>query len=113
MRKATRTAPAAILSPTGPRGLAAGAHVGQRAQTRRGQHAVPQPRQPDMESEDLRPQGNPGDHGDGWTFRPEKFVPSLGIGSALDTVRAVFGIRRAARTYLEKRGLPWPAVPWH
>ena len=50
--------------------------------------------------------------GTGWAFRPEKFVPSIGIGSALGVVRAVVGMRRAAAAYLQKRGLPRPRVPW-
>lgn len=56
--------------------------------------------------------GNLEERDQGWTFRPEKFVPSMGIGGALDVVRMVFGVRRNARTYLEKRGLPRPGIPW-
>ena len=48
----------------------------------------------------------------GWAFRPEKFVPSIGTGSALDTVRMLTGMRRSAKTYLQKRDLPRPRIAW-
>jgi len=48
----------------------------------------------------------------GWAFRPEKFIPSMGIGSVLDMVHAVIGMRRSAKSYLEKRSLSRPRVPW-
>lgn len=48
----------------------------------------------------------------GWVFRPEKFVPSLGTGSALDMARALIGLRRSAAAYLEKRSLSRPRIPW-
>jgi len=50
--------------------------------------------------------------GDRWVFRPEKFVPSSGIGGGLDMVRAMIGMRRTAAAYLKKRGLSRPRIPW-
>lgn len=49
---------------------------------------------------------------DGWAFRPERFVPSIGTGSSLDAVRALMGMRRSTRSYLERRGMTRPRIPW-
>ena len=48
----------------------------------------------------------------GWAFVPERFVPGAGMGGALDTVRAMVGMRRSAAAYLKKRGLARPPIPW-
>jgi len=50
--------------------------------------------------------------GDGHVFRPEKFVPSIGTGGPLGTVRMVFGVRKATAAYLKKRSLERPRIPW-
>ncbi len=48
----------------------------------------------------------------GWAFRPEKFVPSLGTTNAIGAMRAIMGMRRSAKTYLEKRNLARPRIAW-
>lgn len=48
----------------------------------------------------------------GHVFRPEKFVPGIGIGGPVSMVRTVIGARRAAAAYLKKRGLERPLIPW-
>jgi hypothetical protein len=48
----------------------------------------------------------------GWVFRPRRFVPGAGIGGLIGLLRFVRMGRSRARRYLEKRGLPRPAVPW-
>ena len=50
--------------------------------------------------------------GDGHVFRPEKFVPSIGTGGPLGTVRMVLGVRKATAAYLGKRNLVRPRIPW-
>jgi len=50
--------------------------------------------------------------GGGWAFRPEKFVPSLGVGGPLGAMRALIEIRRNAAGYLKRRGLPRPRITW-
>jgi hypothetical protein len=47
---------------------------------------------------------------EGFEFRPTKLAPGQGTG--LEVVRMIMNCRKAARTYLEKRGLGRPAVPW-
>lgn len=49
---------------------------------------------------------------DGHVFRPEKFVPSMGIGGPLGMVRMVLGVRKAAAAYLKRRNLERPRIPW-
>jgi len=44
-----------------------------------------------------------------WT---EKFIPSVGIGGPLGTVRMVLGVRKATAAYLNKRNLERPRIPW-
>jgi len=51
------------------------------------------------------------ERGDGHVFRPEKFVPSIGTGGPLGTVRMVLGVRKAA-AYLKRRNLERPRIPW-
>ena len=48
----------------------------------------------------------------GWTFVPERFVPGAGIGGTLGTLRAIMEMRRSTATYLKKRGLARPRIPW-
>jgi hypothetical protein len=48
----------------------------------------------------------------GYVFRPEKFIPSIGTGGIRGTVRMVTGARKAAAAYLKKRGLERPRIPW-
>ena len=49
---------------------------------------------------------------DGHVFRPEKFVPSIGTGGPLGTVRMILGVRKAAAAYLNRRNLVRPKIPW-
>lgn len=48
----------------------------------------------------------------GWSFRPQRFVPAAGIGGPMGMVLFITGSRRSARRYLEKRGLSRPRIPW-
>lgn len=50
--------------------------------------------------------------GDGHVFRPEKFIPSMGIGGPLGMVHMVLGVRKAAAAYLKRRNLERPRIPW-
>jgi hypothetical protein len=50
--------------------------------------------------------------GDGQGFRPEKFIPSIGTGGPLGTVRMVLGMRKATTAYLKRRNLKRPRIPW-
>lgn len=54
------------------------------------------------------------EHGEeGTTFRPERVVPVPGAdGSPLGMLRTVRDLRRAARRYLDARGLERPTVAW-
>lgn len=49
---------------------------------------------------------------DGWVFRPQKFVPSLGAVGALGMARFFVNVRRGAAAYLKRRGLSRPRIPW-
>ena len=51
-------------------------------------------------------------HGETWLFRPRRLVPGLGMGGLLGTVRFALAKRRAARRYLERRGLRRPRIDW-
>jgi len=48
----------------------------------------------------------------GWMFHPRQFIPGAGFGGLPGFMRWIMSCRRAARQYLEKRGLPRPAIPW-
>jgi CubicO group peptidase (beta-lactamase class C family) len=48
----------------------------------------------------------------GWLLRPHQFIPGGGTGGALGTLRLIRDLRRTAARYLQKRGLPRPAIPW-
>jgi hypothetical protein len=50
--------------------------------------------------------------GETWLFRPTRFVPGVGIGGLAGMVRFALGKRRAARRYLERRGLARPRIDW-
>ncbi len=50
--------------------------------------------------------------GETWLFRPSRFVPGVGIGGLAGVVRFALAKRRAARRYLERRGLPRPRIDW-
>jgi hypothetical protein len=50
--------------------------------------------------------------GEDWSFLPERLVPGAGIGGPMSMVRFVAGARRRTRSYLKKRGLSRPRVPW-
>jgi hypothetical protein len=49
---------------------------------------------------------------DGHVFRPEKFIPSIGTGGPLGTVRMILGVRKATAAYLKRRNLVRPRIPW-
>jgi len=48
----------------------------------------------------------------GWVFRPQKFIPGIGIGGLVGDMKAQYKTREAVNRYLQKRGLPRPRVPW-
>lgn len=48
----------------------------------------------------------------GWTFRPHKFIPGMGIGGLRSFWRLLVQGRRTTNRYLKQRGLSRPAVPW-
>jgi hypothetical protein len=50
--------------------------------------------------------------GETWLFRPSRFVPGIGIGGLAGMVRFALAKRRAARRYLERRGLARPRIDW-
>jgi hypothetical protein len=50
--------------------------------------------------------------GDGWLFRPTRFVPGIGIGGPAGMVRFAIAKRSAARRYLQRRGLARPKIDW-
>lgn len=47
-----------------------------------------------------------------WIFHPLRFTPGASP-DMLNLVRFVMAARHAAKQYLEKRGLPRPAIPWN
>ncbi len=49
--------------------------------------------------------------GRGWVFRPAKLIPAGGT-SPLAAMRSMREARRAAKSYLAKRSLARPAIPW-
>jgi hypothetical protein len=49
---------------------------------------------------------------DVWLFRPSHFVPGVGIRGLAGVVRFALAKRRAARRYLERRGLTRPRIDW-
>ena len=49
---------------------------------------------------------------DDWRFRPETFVPGVGIGGLLSYVRFLVSGRRTTTRYLRQRGLARPQVAW-
>ncbi|MGD8751824.1 MAG: hypothetical protein PVG14_10405 [Anaerolineales bacterium] len=48
----------------------------------------------------------------GWIFRPQRYITGMGMGGLLGYIRMIGNSRRAAKRYLERRGLPRPAAPW-
>ncbi len=50
--------------------------------------------------------------GETWLFRPKRFVPGVGIGGLTGIVRFAVAKRRAARRYLQRRGLARPRIDW-
>jgi len=55
----------------------------------------------------LEPSGD-----DIWLFRPSRFVPGVGVGGLAGMVRFALAKRRAARRYLQRRGLARPRIDW-
>lgn len=47
-----------------------------------------------------------------WRFEPRQYVQGMGYDGALGLARFVVGARRATDSYLAKRGLPRPSIPW-
>jgi hypothetical protein len=50
--------------------------------------------------------------GEAWLFRPTRFVPGVGVGGPAGMIRFALAKRRAARRYLERRGLARPRIDW-
>jgi hypothetical protein len=50
--------------------------------------------------------------GESWLLRPTRFVPGIGNGGLAWMVRFAIAKRRAARRYLERRGLARPRIDW-
>lgn len=50
--------------------------------------------------------------GASWLFRPGRFVPGIGVGGLPGMIRFATSKRRAARHYLDRRGLTRPPIPW-
>jgi hypothetical protein len=48
----------------------------------------------------------------GWVFHPLRFIPGAGMEGPLGQFRMIQKGRKSAQQYLEKRGLPRPAVDW-
>jgi hypothetical protein len=47
-----------------------------------------------------------------WFFRPTRLVPGIGIGGLAGMARFALAKRRAARRYLQRRGLARPTIDW-
>jgi hypothetical protein len=47
-----------------------------------------------------------------WVFQPRQYIEGVGYGGLMGLVRFVVGARRNAASYLAKRGLPRPRIPW-
>lgn len=47
-----------------------------------------------------------------WAFRPQQFVPGVGIGGVRSYVNFLVNGRRTTRRYLAKRGWPRPRLDW-
>ena len=50
--------------------------------------------------------------GETWVFRPSRLVPGMGIGGLAGMARFALAKRRAARRYLQRRGLARPKIDW-
>ena len=50
--------------------------------------------------------------GQNWIFRPESFVPGVGIGGIPSYFRFLVNGRKATNQYLQNRGLVRPQIPW-
>ena len=48
----------------------------------------------------------------GWTFRPLRLAPGMGMEGPLSMFRLIREVRKTTHTYLAKRGLPRPQIPW-
>ncbi len=48
----------------------------------------------------------------GWAFVPERLIPGEGARGLLGTLSILRKARRAAREYLQRRGIPPPPIPW-
>jgi hypothetical protein len=50
--------------------------------------------------------------GETWLFRPSRLVPGIGMGGLPGMVRFALAKRRAAKRYLQRRGLARPTIDW-
>ncbi len=50
--------------------------------------------------------------GEGWAFRPVRFIPGMGLNGIRSYWSFITKGRRTAKSYLVKRGLPRPKVDW-
>ena len=48
----------------------------------------------------------------GWVLYPEQLILGGGLGNPLRDAAVIFRLRRAAKHYLQKRGLERPRIPW-
>lgn len=48
----------------------------------------------------------------GWFVRPTQFIPDRASGSPVRQINGVLALRQTASSYLSRRGLPTPEVPW-
>lgn len=48
--------------------------------------------------------------GEAWIFRANRHIE--GAGAGMSAFRQLRGGRAAAQRYLDRRGLPWPQIPW-
>lgn len=48
----------------------------------------------------------------GWTFRPSQFTLLFGGSNPFYLIKAILDIRKTAKSYLRKRGLERPQIPW-
>ncbi len=48
--------------------------------------------------------------GEAWVFRATRHIE--GAGAGMSAFRQLRGGRAAAQRYLDRRGLPWPQIPW-
>ena len=50
--------------------------------------------------------------GDAWIFRPQQFIPGIGMQGPLDQISTLRKTRAVAQAYLKKRSLSRPKIQW-